>query len=178
MRVPRSCRYEFHSSVGLPCQTTKPPILNLCFVFHMYRCFGPGPFVPTLSNPPLDPLPAPFLDSTPSSFEPGIFSTLQQLRNLFSPGTLKSYLWVFVLPTWFLGATQNRRASPGNFAVKFVIFPVIGYSMFQHLTCLPYYSVQHVQHLFLRPVLVFLKVWKLFFFLAIFLTSNRFNVHA
>ena len=74
---------------GSSMSTTKPPRLTLCFVFPMYRCFGPGPFVLTLSNPPLDPLPlpVPFLDRTPSSFEPGIFSTLQQLRNLFSPGT-------------------------------------------------------------------------------------------
>ena len=81
--------------------------------------------------------------------------------------------------THVISRSQSEpRISPGNFAVKFVIFPVIGYSMFQHLTCLPYYSLQHVQHLFLHPDLVFLKVWKFVFFLGIFLTSNHVNVHA
>ena len=141
--------------------------------------FWPGALC-SYSNPPLDPLPlpAPFLDRTPSSFEPVIFSTLQQLCNLFSPGNPKKVTCEF-FSTHVISRSQSESGStPWKFAVKFVIFPVIGYSMFQHLTCLPYHSLQHVQHLFLRPDLVFLKVLKLLFFWRFFLTSNHFNVHA
>ena len=153
---------------------------SLCVLFFpIYRCFGPGALCshsvkfPSWPPPSLPKLPSFDLDRTPSSFEQGIFSTLQQLRNLLSLGcTQKSYPMSFFLTHVIFSSQSEWRRTPGNFAVKFVIFLIIGYIMFQHLTCLPNYALQHVQQLFLRPDLVFLKVWNEFFLPGRFFLST------